>query len=64
MVWVHGGGAPDQIHLMGHSAGATLAAQVATNETFLKNAGRDLSPIKGVIAFSNENMSLNGGVWR
>jgi acetyl esterase/lipase len=44
------GGDPNKIFLMGHSAGATLVAQVATDETFLKNAGKDLTLLKGVIA--------------
>lgn len=44
------GGDPDKIFLMGHSAGATLVAQVATDETFLKNSGKDLNLLKGVIA--------------
>jgi arylformamidase len=44
------GGDPEQIFLMGHSAGAALAAQVATDETFLKNAGKDLTLLKGIIA--------------
>ncbi len=44
------GGDPNKIFLMGHSAGATLVAQVATDETFLKKAGKDLSMLKGVIA--------------
>ncbi len=44
------GGDPGQIFLMGHSAGATLVAQVATDETFLRNAGKDLDLLKGVIA--------------
>lgn len=55
LAWISGnivqfGGDPDKIFLMGHSAGATLVAQVATNETFLKNAGKDLALLKGVIA--------------
>jgi acetyl esterase/lipase len=44
------GGDPDRIFLMGHSAGAGLVAQVATDETFLKNAGKDLDLLNGVIA--------------
>jgi acetyl esterase/lipase len=44
------GGDPERIFLMGHSAGASLVAQVATDETFLKNAGKDLGLLKGVIA--------------
>jgi acetyl esterase/lipase len=44
------GGDPDRIFLMGHSAGAGLVAQVATDEAFLRNAGKDLDLLKGVIA--------------
>jgi acetyl esterase/lipase len=44
------GGDPDRIFLMGHSAGAALVAQVATDETFLRNAGKNLGLLKGVIA--------------
>jgi arylformamidase len=55
LAWVHSnigefGGDPGQIFLMGHSAGAQLVAQVATDASFLKNAGKDLSILKGVIA--------------
>jgi arylformamidase len=55
LVWVHKniadfGGDPNQIFLMGHSAGAQLVAQVATDDQFLKKAGADLSILKGVIA--------------
>ena len=44
------GGDPDRIFLMGHSAGAGLVAQVAIDETFLRNAGKELGLLKGVIA--------------
>jgi arylformamidase len=44
------GGDPQQIFLMGHSSGAELVAQVATDATFLHKAGKDLSLVKGVIA--------------
>ncbi len=55
LVWVQNniadfGGDPRQIFLMGHSAGAQLVAQVATDETFLRKAGKDLSLLKGVVA--------------
>ena len=58
LAWVHDhiaefGGDPQQIFLMGHSAGAVLVTQVSTDETFLKKAGKDLRIVKGVI--SNEN---------
>jgi arylformamidase len=44
------GGDPQQIFLLGHSAGAQLVAQVSTDESFLHKAGKDLSLLKGVIA--------------
>jgi arylformamidase len=44
------GGDPQQIFLLGHSAGAQLVAQVSTDESFLRKAGKDLSLLKGVIA--------------
>ena len=52
--WVHDharefGGAADRIFLMGHSAGAHLAALVATDDRYLKAVGMNLSQIKGVI---------------
>lgn len=55
MAWLHDniaefGGDPEQLFLMGHSAGAELVAQVATDETFVENAGKSLLLIKGVIA--------------
>lgn len=70
------GGDPDQLFLMGHSAGAGLVAQVTTDETFLENAGTDLDVIKGVIAnegsygfetdenFAKNQESLFGENWR
>jgi arylformamidase len=70
------GGDPGQIFMMGHSAGALLAAQVATDETFLQNAGKDLDLLSGVIvndggygveideADSGRQESLYGSDWR
>lgn len=51
IAWIHDhvaehGGDPDNMHLMGHSAGGHLAGLVATNERFLKAEGKDLSIIK------------------
>ncbi len=43
------GGNPGRIYLMGHSAGAHLAALVATDSRYLKATGQNLSLIKGVI---------------
>lgn len=55
LAWVHSNiarfnGDPNQIFLMGHSAGAALVAQVSTDETFLKKAGKSLGMLKGVVA--------------
>jgi acetyl esterase/lipase len=43
------GGSADRIYLMGHSAGAHLAALVACDDRYLKAAGMTLAPIKGVV---------------
>ena len=43
------GGDPAKIFLMGHSAGAHLAALVATDESYLKTVGLPLSTIHGVV---------------
>ena len=44
------GGDPNQIFVMGHSAGAYLATLLATNEKYIEGAGGDLSMIKGVVS--------------
>jgi acetyl esterase/lipase len=54
LAWLHEnvqkhGGDPDRLFLMGHSAGAHLAALVATDERYLHAAGRDLAIIKKVV---------------
>jgi acetyl esterase/lipase len=59
LAWVHAhiaefGGDPDQMFLIGHSSGAELVAQVATDEEFLKKAGLDLRTLKGVIAVEGD----------
>lgn len=51
IAWVHNhiadyGGDPDNMHLMGHSAGGHLAGLVTTNERFLAAEGKALSIIK------------------
>lgn len=43
------GGDPRRIFLMGHSAGAHLAALVGTDERYLKDAGMKLDEISGVV---------------
>lgn len=54
LAWVHSNiekyhGDPEKIFVMGHSAGAHLAALVSTDETRLKEEGKDLKIIKGTI---------------
>jgi acetyl esterase/lipase len=46
------GGDPNRIFLMGHSAGAYLAAQVVLDDDFLKAAGADLKRIRGVVGLA------------
>jgi acetyl esterase/lipase len=54
LAFVHGnaarwGGDPDRVFVMGHSAGAHLAALVATDERLLGAGKEDLSMLKGVV---------------
>jgi acetyl esterase/lipase len=54
VAWIHDnirkyGGDKDKIFVMGHSAGAQLAALVATDDSRLKAHNKKLSVIKGVI---------------
>ncbi|MCW5932725.1 MAG: alpha/beta hydrolase [Fimbriimonadia bacterium] len=54
VAWVHNeiaryGGNPERMFLMGHSAGAHLAALIGVDERWLKAEGKSLSIIKGVV---------------
>lgn len=54
LAWLHDhlgeyGGDPDRIYVMGHSAGAHLAALVSTDHRRLEAEGKKLSIIKGTI---------------
>ncbi len=54
IMWVHKNAVhysadANKIFLMGHSAGAHLAALVSTNETYIKKSGGELSIIQGVV---------------
>jgi arylformamidase len=54
LAWVvqnigHYSGDPGRIYVMGHSAGAHLAALVATDESYLTREGLNLKTIKGVV---------------
>ncbi|MBI2150276.1 MAG: alpha/beta hydrolase [Acidobacteria bacterium] len=62
VAWIHNnipsfGGNPNQIFLSGHSFGAGVVVQVGTNGMFLKNAGKDLSVLKGVIVIDGGGIS-------
>jgi arylformamidase len=46
------GGSPDKIFLTGHSAGAHLAALLATNPEYLATVGETLAAIRGCIPIS------------
>ncbi|WP_206604203.1 alpha/beta hydrolase [Aquimarina sediminis] len=53
------GGNKDKIALLGHSAGAHLAALTGTNKSFLENVGLGLSNIKGVAVIDTEGFDIN-----
>ena len=52
------GGDATRIALLGHSAGAHLAALAATNQVFLKNVGLSFSNIKGVATIDTEGYDV------
>lgn len=61
--WVHDHakeyrGAADRIVVMGHSAGAHLAALVATDDRYLKAQGLPLSTIKGTILLDGAGYNI------
>lgn len=63
LAWLHDnvagyGGDPNRIYLMGHSAGAHLVALVATDDRRLKEAGKGLSIIKGLIELDTNVLDL------
>ena len=61
--WVHDhigtrGGDPNRIFLMGHSAGAQLAALVATDERFLQTEGLSLAILKGCVPVDGDTYDV------
>lgn len=63
LAWVHNnareyGGNPNQLFVMGHSAGAHLAAMVVTSEKPLQEAGKTCNILKGVIALDTNAYDL------
>jgi acetyl esterase/lipase len=63
IAWLHEqgskfGGAPDRFVLVGHSAGAHLAALVATDERWLAKHGLPLSILAGVVSLDGAGYDL------
>lgn len=61
--WVHDhvglhGGDPERIFLMGHSAGAQLAALVCTDDRFLKAEGLSLAILKGCVPVDGDTYDV------
>ena len=63
MHWVHDhiaeyGGDPDRILVMGHSAGAQLAALICTDHRYLKAEGMSLASIKGCVPVDGDTYDV------
>ncbi len=61
--WVHDhiaeyGGDPDRLLVMGHSAGAQLAALVCTDDRYLKAEGLSLAIVKGCVPVDGDTYDL------
>ncbi len=61
--WVHDhiaeyGGDPKRIFVMGHSAGAQLAALVCTDDRYLKDEGLSLAIIKGCVPVDGDTFDV------
>jgi acetyl esterase/lipase len=61
--WTHDhagdyGGDPDTMFVLGHSAGAQLAALVCTDERYLKAEGLPLTPIKGCVPVDGDTYDV------
>jgi acetyl esterase/lipase len=61
--WVHEhivefGGDPDRLFIMGHSAGAQLAALVCTDDRYLKAEGLTLAIVKGCVPVDGDTFDV------
>ena len=52
------GGDREKIYIMGHSAGASIGALVATSEKYLQKEGLDLNILKGVILLDGAGYNM------
>jgi acetyl esterase/lipase len=63
IAWVHKniadyGGDPDRLFVMGHSAGAQLAALICTDDRYLKREGVSLEIIKGCVPVDGDTYDV------
>jgi acetyl esterase/lipase len=61
--WVHKnisryGGDPNKIYVMGHSAGAQLAALICTDDRYLKSEGVPFSSLKGCVPVDGDTYDI------
>jgi acetyl esterase/lipase len=61
--WVHGhvadhGGDPKRLFVMGHSAGAQLAALICTDDRYLKAEGVPLTAVKGCVPVDGDTYDV------
>lgn len=61
--WVHDhvaeyGGDPERLLIMGHSAGAQLAALICTDESYLKTEGLSLAIVKGCVPVDGDTYDI------
>jgi acetyl esterase/lipase len=61
--WVHDhiaeyGGDPDRLFIMGHSAGAQLAALICTDDRYLKDEGLSLAIVKGCVPVDGDTYDV------
>jgi hypothetical protein len=53
------GGDPNQIYLMGHSAGVGIVTTIGTNQTFLQEHSLNLSVLKHIICLYTESYDVS-----
>lgn len=63
LAWVHNhiashGGDPQRIYVMGHSAGAQLAALICTDERYLKTEGMSFEALQGCVPVDGDTYDI------